>query len=88
MKSPVVNGRPYCRSTETRSTSLVRVLQKLVFVRLIKIDHFGFYMGIYLLYFSHYACTYMYVHLKVTKKPTKYVQSINNCDFDECNTVN
>ena len=28
MKTPVVNGRPYYRSTGTRSTSLVRVLQK------------------------------------------------------------
>ena len=31
MKTPVVNGRHCCHSTGTRSTSLVRVLQKLYF---------------------------------------------------------
>ena len=31
MKTPVVNGRPYYRSTGTQSTSLVRVLQKLIY---------------------------------------------------------
>ena len=52
MKTPNVNGRPHYRSTGSQSTSLVRVLQKIVIISFLISVYF--YPDLYMYIFFYY----------------------------------